>query len=97
MANTMTTELDHDDTPRDAYVTMSALAIALAVIDALPPEHRSVADQADMRALLERFPSKLVAAVSAEARRKVSILRGVPAAAAAALLKEIGLGPKAVS
>lgn len=44
--------MKHDFGGRDAHIIASALAYAVAVIDALPRELAAQSDQADMKAML---------------------------------------------
>ncbi|MBZ9693953.1 hypothetical protein [Mesorhizobium sp. CO1-1-9] len=45
--------MNHDFNGRDAHIIASALACAIAVIDALPPQIAALSDQADMKAMLD--------------------------------------------
>ncbi len=50
---------DDSVTGRDGWVMAQALHLAIKWIDAMPEEHRALADQRDMRALLQaRFPDR---------------------------------------
>jgi hypothetical protein len=93
--NPMTTE--DDITGRDRLILAQALAIAIAVQDALPEHHRQWSNCEDMKTLLDRYGEGFRLRLLTLARGDVALLQGVPEKAVfARVTREMGIDPNIV-
>jgi hypothetical protein len=75
---TPTIQLKDNITGRDGFILVQALAYAIALIDALPLQHRPLTNQRDMKRLLDHMLAnpRDVAILQGEAQRRVKLLMG---------------------
>jgi hypothetical protein len=91
----MTTK--EDITGRDGLIIAQALAIAIAVQDALPEHLRQRSNREDMKTLLDCYGEEARAHFLDVAGGEVDLLRGVPEQAVLLrVTREIGIDPNVV-